>query len=557
MRLTIQAFLLGFSVLGLATPGYAGTLNYTFTIIEPTGFTNGSSGEASDYAINNLGTAARKIAIPGTFSPRTDPTAFVETVDIAGQRASTFLNQDGRAFAFSRTEINDAGQVLTNRNRGPVGEPTNGVDELVRVERDGSSTVLGQVGVGPLATHPNQFRSLGVGRASMNNIGEVVAIVETLSGERQIVKFSQDGQSFEVITDERSGPSLSNSQRVVINDSGQVAFQSGGIYIADNNGIRLEASSLSFPGNFNEFSLNNDGDLLITGPDSDGGVGSGVFIHRAGTSVDEFEFVNEDNRSIPAAFGAPNLNNFGQAAYTQGSGVFVDQQLLLAAGDSLAGQITGQSEGLPSPVARASIRENVNFNDLGQAIIDIRAQDGQRTLVRADPVGATFENAIRPDEIVDGVASVSFELVNALGVDNRSPIFVDPVFGDGLSYSITNGGPNFMSLVVPDQDLGGLNVFDVVFGGFTQTVGFGETIDFSSLVSGGVSSFDIFGTGGASSFIGDFVAGFTFASQGTVAFDITPTSPFVAPVPLPASLWLSLAAFGGLWSSKRRSSLKA
>jgi hypothetical protein len=53
----------------------------------------------------------------------------------------------------------------------------------------------------------------------------------------------------------------------------------------------------------------------------------------------------------------------------------------------------------------------------------------------------TPDHAILPDTVVDGVSKVSFELVNALGVDASSPIYVDPIFGEGLSYSITNGGP--------------------------------------------------------------------------------------------------------------------
>ena len=66
----------------------------------------------------------------------------------------------------------------------------------------------------------------------------------------------------------------------------------------------------------------------------------------------------------------------------------MDDQLLLAAGDTLAGQITGQTEGLPSPVARATIRENVNFNDLDQAIrggVRIRESGRGYLQIRTDP----------------------------------------------------------------------------------------------------------------------------------------------------------------------------
>ena len=153
------------------------------------------------------------------------------------------------------------------------------------------------------------------------------------------------------------------------------------------------------------------------------------------------------------------------------------------------------------------------------------------------------------------MSKVSFELVNALGVDANSPIYVDPIFGEGLTYTITNGGPNFMSIVVPTQNLGGLNKFDVVFGGITQTIGFGEPLDFTSFASSGISSFDIFGFNGASSFTDEFVAGFTFANQGSVALDIAPATRGAAPVPLPAAGWFLLAALGGLFGYNRFSKL--
>ena len=296
------------------------------------------------------------------------------------------------------------------------------------------------------------------------------------------------------------------------------------------------------------------------------GSGSGAAV---GTSNVTDAIADEDFDpafSVPGFPQAANVdvNEFGQvmAVVDQNSpfGATLDGETIIAPGDTVGEFTLGRAGNFDGFLRNT---EGQFLNDAGQLVVEafgslpdangLGLDAGTYNLVvRADPIGATPDHAILPDTIVDGVSTVSFELVNALGVDATSPIYVDPVFGEGLSYSITKGGPNFMSIIVPTQDLGGLSMFDVVFGGFTQTIGFGEAIDFSSFVTGGVSKFDILGTGGATSFTGDFVAGFTFASQGSVALDIAPASQSVAPVPLPAGLPLLLTGLGGVILLRRR-----
>lgn len=558
MSFRFTSGLLATTMLGvLATPVWAASVNYNFTIIEPTGFTNGASGEAFDYSINNQGTVARQVARDGAFNVPFN--AFIETVDRDGNTGEIFLNRDGRASVSHSPIINDNGQVLTFRSRGPVGDPNNFAEELVRVDPDGSVTVLAQQASGPLATSPNQVNFINRFDIAMNNNGDVAAFIETTNGERQVVKFAPDGQSHEVLATEDS--SLSLGSRVDINDVGQVAFTGfrssptggvtdNGVFVAQN----ANDLSLAFRHNVgsSEVAINNDGDILVT---SNSAPGHGMVLHRAGTADTDFEVVDTAQTSFGPRFSAPNLNNFGQTAYIEGGRVVIDGDRLIGSNDTLEGLITGQDEGFESPIARATIRGNVNFNDLGQAIIDIRHQDGNRTIVRADPDGATFNNPLVPfASTPEGENDVALNIVNGLGV--IAPIFVDPIVATGFTYTQGAGGENFASLLIPEALPLGDNEFTVEFtvGGtlFSETLFSGQTLDFTSFDPLGIAMFSILGIDIAEAVdpTDPFIVGLTFVNGGfssTLSIDaITVDTDAVAAVPLPASFLMLLASIGGL-----------
>lgn len=553
----------------LATQAGAASLNYSFTVIQPTGFTNGSSGQAFDYSINSQGTVARQVARDGAFNVPFN--AFIETIDTDGTVGNTFLNRDGRASASHSPVINDAGQVLTVRSTGPVGDPTNFAEELVRVEADGSVTVLAQQSGDPENTsHPNQFFFVREFEASINNNGDVVAIVETLDRERQIVKFAQDGQSFEVIASETGGLSLSGTSRVDINDSGQVAFTAfttsptngsvvdNGVYVAENGTLEL---TFRHTVGSSEVAINNDGDILVTSNDS---AGHAMVIHRAGTEETAFEVVDTAQTSFGPRFSAPNLNNFGQAAYIEGGRVVIDGERLIGGGDTLEGRLFDLDgnplQALPSPLEQASIRGNVNFNDLGQAIVDVRAQDGQRTILRADPEGSTVATALLPfASTPEGENDVALNIFNGLGV--LAPIFVDPIVATGFTYTQGIGGENFASLLIPDALPLGDDEFTVEFdiGGtlFSETLFAGQTLDFTGFDPLGISMFSILGIDITEAIdpTDPFVVGLTFVNGGfssTLSIDAITVDTDATVVPLPGSAFLLLAGLAGLGFVGRR-----
>lgn len=529
----------------------AATLDYSFTIIEPTGFSNGTSGEGRDYSINNQGTAAKTVigGFPTTIS--------IVNVDRDNNR-TVLQNVD----ADLGPVINDAGQYLTEN--GVVLSNGGVIGQLVRLEADGSTTVLAQSDPRREgATHPNTFQNVDVFRSSINANGEVAAAVITLDGARQIVKFALDGSSHTVLAE--SGDDLGfGFAGVDINDHGQVAFQATqngrtGIFVAsDETDVRVALSSANLGGSGSvsinsTVSINNDGDVL--GTTTDGLFGTRTVVFSAGdTPSSDVEVID----TVGGGVGAPsvlanNLNNFDQAAYKVGGSVVIDGERLIGSNDTLQGLIIGQEEGFDSPIANATIRQNVNFNDLGQAIIDIRHQDGTRTIVRADPEGATFDNPLIPfASTPEGENDVVLNIVNGLGV--LAPIFVDPIVATGFTYTQGVSGENFASLLIPEALPLGDDEFTVEFtaGGalFSETLFSGQSLDFTSFDPLGIAMFSILGIDIAEAVdpTDPFIVGLTFVDGGfssTLSIDAITVDTDVAAVPLPASFLLLLAGIGG------------
>lgn len=541
-----------------ALPAFASTINgeYSFTIIQQTRAL-GQNASFGNSVILSDGSVVTTVAFNGNFGQDR-----IEVVSPDGNKRVVNL---GGLTVNTQTPLsaNDKGQIITRafdeRNRTSL---------LLLIEPDTTvRTLISSPNIQPTGVADSSLSSIS--DLEINESGEIVASGSARLADgtdvTRVIKISDTSTAspqFQVLDETDTAAGRFVSTDVAIDDSGtamwnrrngdanEVVLSDGGpeqvVLFSDSpfssQRVQYEASALT-----------NTGLIAVTSTPGQGGG------EEVGTSDVTDLVANED---FDAAFPLPrasladvDVNEFGQ--------VIANGQLVTG-GDStirqaiaLDGEVLIQGESAIDGITFSvngngdiSANDGQFINDAGQFVFDavgFNTEGGQRLTVRADPIGATPDHAILPDTVVDGVSNVSFELVNALGVDANSPIYIDPIFGEGLSYSITNGGPNFMSIVVPTQDLGGLSMFDVVFGGFTQTIGFGETIDFSSFVTGGVSKFDIFGTGGATSFTGDFVAGFTFAGQGSVVLDIAPTSQSVAPVPLPAGLPLLLAGLSGIF----------
>jgi hypothetical protein len=310
-----------------------------------------------------------------------------------------------------------------------------------------------------------------------------------------------------------------------------------------------------------QFATNNVGQVIGTVNNFGPSVVLGDGFDETGYDPEAFSEVFSLTGSFFPFVQGLDINDFGQVLVRNGDdgSIYLDGERLIGAGDLLGiGELI--------PLARGGeptrIVSGAALNNLGQLVFEAASsrrgtQPGtlagtETIVVRADPRGATPDHAVLPMNTVNGVNAISLNLINDLGV--AAPIFVDPVLGSGLLYELAAGMPNFMSLIIPDQDLGGDDMFDVSFNDMVVSLGFDEVLDFASYVTGGVSRFRILGIGPEVGEATDdpFVVGLTFASRGRVDFAITELAlEEPSPIPLPAAGFLLLGGLLGLGMLRR------
>ncbi len=548
----------------VSVPALASTINgdYSYTIVQQTRALGQNESYVDSMILNDgsVATVVRAGQLSGGSATGQDR---IEIVSPNGLRRVVTIAPNVRLDINGDTlSANSKGQIavsaFVNSNLGASSTRR----ELWLIEPDDTIRVL----VSAPAIQPTGVADPSLSsftNVRINEAGEVAASgsyrTENGQAEVRVVKVAATSAVLPSITVlDQSDPSGSIDRRDVqtpisIDDAGKVAWtrQQGGVnflMVSDglNETVAIESSA---PGRqlYISSELTNNGMLGLRR--SGQGIDLGTSDITDSAVVDDYDLAYSPS-STPTGW---DLNEFGQWVYREGinqGSIYVDGERVIGTSDSIGEfELDRNSNG--------ALRTNNGqfLNDSGQFVFDARGftnEGGYRLTVRADPIGATVENPILPEGTSNGVTDVSYGIVNALGLQGGNPIFVDPVFGTGLEYEITNGGPNFMSLLIPFQDLGGLDMFDVSFAGLMRSVGFGETLDFAALVSGGVSKFTIFGKDGATSFTGDFVAGFTHASLGNVEISITSASTDMTPIPLPASMWLMLGGFGLLGFLRRR-----
>lgn len=336
--------------------------------------------------------------------------------------------------------------------------------------------------------------------------------------------------------------------QIAIDDNGLVAWgrQTGGdsfgqqVWISDGSGSTVAVSVGSGPGSAENTSgasaLTNSG-FVVTQV-------LGIGPRDIGTSditnddIEDFVSAFTSNRQVNAIDG----NEFGQVIALTGVGsrpeLILDGDTIRDFGNTSAGLTTNNGQYL---------------NDSGQFVFQ---NDDNRTVWRADPVGSTVETAILPDSVDGDVNTLSYQLVNGLGL--TAPIFVDPVLASAFDYQLLGASPLFTSLLIPEQGLGGDGLFDISFGGITQTLGTGQTLDFTSFFSDGISAFRIGGIEQSSGIETDdpFIVGLTHFYLGAVDLTITgiPFSEEEGPavVPLPSASFLLIGGVGALSGLRRR-----
>lgn len=550
-----------------ATSAFATTYDMN-VILDGGGFsTNGMD----NISINDAGQATYQTTYPG-FPP---PTAMQTATYNKTTQSWDFENSFAGSTAFFLYPIrNDAGQILVQTVDDGL-SPTHA--QMAILNPDGTKRVLAEQSLYNLPANPGvpTYKSVQTSNMAINENGDVAAVVTTLDDKNQIVKFPGDGSAPVVIVEnDPNGIFSANYNRIDINDAGQVAFI-GTVYGSTTPNQTITTSVYVSDGTSAPQAVVTGTDFQLLGPVAINNSGQ-VMVATIETNATQAGYVVQTIGDPPAAHtivGAydtnghlvqsVNLNDYGQVAYKYGNGVYLDGQLVLSPGDSVAGLPGTVLEGV-APGNSIDLRPNFGFNDLGEALVGLDMATGPGTsspaLVRIDPEGATSKNPLVPfTSTVDGQNSIALNIINGLGLE--APIFVDPPVptATGFTYSLDPGAPNFASLVIPRPLSGGQGTFDVLFNGMMKVLGIGETLNFGDFVTGGVSSFTISGIDPKENVAANepFVVGLTFVSgsfRSTLKVNAITGSPNPnqGTVPLPAGLPLLLTAMGGLAVLRRR-----
>ncbi len=468
----------------------------------------------------------------------------------------------------------DDGSFVAQRTVDTRNQPNGGlVVQLVRVTPNGTfrdtsvgpvenfntiplveTVIIGQAS----GSTPNVFREFQ--GAAANSNGQVALLALLDDGTSQVVRIEPDGQSHVVIA--TANQTEINFTAPDINEAGDVAYiaqvQPGASQPGDTTHV-VKVGNGSGPAETRVEIAARGGSGL--GPDINASgtvVGyqpSLISLAEVGDSPTDPGNVIVTDPEINGFVSFLGLNDFGQVAYQDASGLYVDGELIVEIG----GQFNGQE------VIAIGVRDNVAFNNSAQALAEVatvveRDANGRiirsnRVLVRFDPEGATPENPLVPfASTPEGENDVALNINNGLGVD--APIFVDPIVATGFTYTQGAGGANFATLLIPsslplgDDDF----LLEFMYGSglfFSDTIFAGEIFDFTAWAIEGVASFTLSDIDLAEMIdpTDPFVVGLTFVSGGfssTLSIDAITEDTDVNVVPLPASLPLLLASLGGL-----------
>lgn len=315
--------------------------------------------------------------------------------------------------------------------------------------------------------------------------------------------------------------------------------------------------------------------------------GQSFHFDPANLVIDFIATSNISSVTFFAAFASSEWPQFVGSSFSDGFGLFVN-------GQNVAGvQTTGGGANLPVNINHPDMVafENVGIlSPNGNPVLrfDVPVNGGQTnqfSIIIADAsdsildtgvfissffptegggggsaVGSSEFNPILPSNPPDPVTG-AFVIELPANLPDRQVVWIDPPVSTGFFYELEGEGL-FASLVAPSlatvADLDGY--FITVDGGLSADLAAGGTLDFFSVFGFLPTSFTLSGinpdlsldpSSGAA-----FPLGVSFVGLGANSF-ITQTpittnvGPDLNPIPLPASAWLLLGAFGGLGALRR------
>jgi len=276
-----------------------------------------------------------------------------------------------------------------------------------------------------------------------------------------------------------------------INNQGMVSFVSHyGVFTGDENGNYLIVADQTnfWNGSYREANINDQGKVSAFAHNN----GAGQVIFKAdGINGELIAGNNYDESGTPDTFynvGTSSINNKGLVAFmanqvVEGSSAFSNQDKGIFVGsNAVEDKVIGIGDTLFGSTVVDLAMDRQSLSDDNEIAFWAKLEDGTEGIYRANNIADSQFNPLLPDSTLDGV----FRFIDVIGGK-----WYDPPSAYGFRYEMT-GDSLFTSILnfpVGFENPFTVSVGDTNLGEFIP----GDSIDFVSLLGGGVSEFTITG----------------------------------------------------------------
>jgi hypothetical protein len=347
--------------------------------------------------------------------------------------------------------------------------------------------------------HTNATYSSFAPGLAINDNGTVAFFANLDNGGQEI--FTSDGNKTIQITNcigagssEQQCPlssSMLDPLAPDINNQGMVSFVSHyGVFTGDENGNYLIVSDPTnfWNGSYREANINDQGEVSAFAHNN----GAGQVIFKTnGINGELIAGNNYDELETPDTFynvGTSSINNKGLVAFmanqvVEGSTPFSNQDKGIFVGsNAVEDKVIGIGDTLFGSTVVDLAMDRQSLSDDNEIVFWAKMEDGTEGIYRANNIADSQFNPLLPDSTLDGV----FRFIDVIGGK-----WYDPPSAYGFRYEMT-GNSLFTSILnfpVGFENPFTVSVGDTNLGEFLP----GDSIDFVSLLGGGVSEFTITG----------------------------------------------------------------
>jgi hypothetical protein len=347
--------------------------------------------------------------------------------------------------------------------------------------------------------HTNETYSSFAPGLAINDSGTVAFFANLDNGGQEV--FTSDGNKTIQITNcigagssEQQCPlssSMLDPLAPDINNQGMVSFVSHyGVFTGDENGNYLIVADPTnfWNGSYREANINDQGEVSAFAHNN----GAGQVIFKTnGINGELIAGNNYDELETPDTFynvGTSSINNKGLVAFmanqvVEGSSVFSNQgKGIFVGSNAVEDKVIGIGDTLLGSTVVDLAMDRQSLSDDNEIVFWAKLEDGTEGIYRANNIADSQFNPLLPDSTLDGV----FRFIDVIGGK-----WYDPPSAYGFRYEMT-GDSLFTSILnfpVGFENPFTVSVGDTNLGEFLP----GDSIDFVSLLGGGVSEFTITG----------------------------------------------------------------